>query len=126
MYPSKVPKLSDSFPITVSSALPNPPGYTPAATTQPPVCAPTTQPAFQTNCPAKLCTSLCQHACTCSFKYILVAMNDNCALSLSLSLSLSQVLQEIWARKKGGTLCSKTYLHGILNALDLGKRLKVR
>ncbi len=28
-------------------------------------------------------------------------MNENCALSLS------KVLQEIWARKKGGTLCSK-------------------
>ncbi|KAF4110741.1 hypothetical protein G5714_007772 [Onychostoma macrolepis] len=62
-YPSKVPKLSDSFPVAVSSALTNPPGFTPAATTQPPVCAATTQP------PA--------------------------------------LLQEIWARKKGGTLCSK-------------------
>ncbi len=29
-YPTKVPKHSDSFPVTVSSALPNPPGYTPA------------------------------------------------------------------------------------------------
>ncbi len=122
-YPSKVPKLSDSFSVTVSSALPNPPAYTPAATTQPPVCAASTQPpvcaspsvcaastqppsvllhqppacllppsllsvllpqppvcaattqppvcaatiqpAFQTNCPAKLCMLFCQHACTC-------------------------------------------------------------
>lgn len=121
-YPSKVPKLSDSFPVTVSSALPNPPGYTPAASTQPPVCAATGQPPVCVSC---LLTVLQNSVYYFANMHAHFNIFFFCCNELSLSLS-----QKYGQEKKVGHSAVKlahiNYLHGILNALDLWKCLKVR